>query len=256
MNRRVFLGAVAGVGAAPVLAAHLTLRGQSAAGGRVLVFDVNETLLDIAALRPEFLKAFGNGDVLQEWFSTVLLYSQVTTIAGPYVNFGSIARASLEMVAAARNVALSKPASDAILSGLASLPAHPDVVGALTVLKNAGFRLVTLTNSAPAAVEQQLKSAKLSHYFDHRFSVDTVRRFKPDADVYRFVATEIGVAISALRLVAAHAWDVHGALRAGTAAAFVARPVKVLYPIGEKPDIVGSDLEAVATEIVKRDTPL
>jgi 2-haloacid dehalogenase len=57
-----------------------------------------------------------------------------------------------------------------------------------------------------------------------------------------------------LRLVAAHAWDVVGALQAGYVAAFVARPGKVLFPLGPMPDIVASDCEAVAQRIIERDS--
>ena len=57
---------------------------------RVIVCDVNETLLDIGALEPHFTRAFGDGRVLQEWFSTVLLYSEVATLAGPYAEFAAI----------------------------------------------------------------------------------------------------------------------------------------------------------------------
>jgi len=103
---------------------------------------------------------------------------------------------------------------------------------------------------ARAAVQQQLANAGLATFFDRSFSVDTVRRFKPAAEAYRSVADSLGVPMDRLRLVAAHAWDVVGALRAGCAAAFVARPGKVLYPLGPKPDITGPDLRSVAKLIV------
>lgn len=51
---------------------------------RLIVCDVNETLLDIGALEPQFKQAFGDGRALQDWFGTVLLYSEVATLAGPY----------------------------------------------------------------------------------------------------------------------------------------------------------------------------
>ena len=49
---------------------------------RIIVFDVNETLLDVGALAPHFQRAFGDGDLFREWFSTLLLYSEVATLAG------------------------------------------------------------------------------------------------------------------------------------------------------------------------------
>jgi 2-haloacid dehalogenase len=222
---------------------------------RIIVFDVNETLLDVGALEPHFARAFGDRLVLREWFSTLLLYSEVASLAGPYSDFSAIGGAALDMTAASRGVPLSPEDRNRILTGMRSLPAHPDVRDSLQRLKNAGFRTVTLTNSAPAAVEQQLSSAGLTEFFERAFSVDAVRRFKPAPEPYRLVAKELGVETSALRMVAAHAWDVVGAMQAGCAAAFVARPGRVLYPLGPMPDIVGPDLRAVAEEIVARDSP-
>ena len=93
-----------------------------------------------------------------------------------------------------------------------------------------------------------------SEYFERSFSVNAVRKFKHEAEVYGHVATELQVAPSRLRLVAAHAWDVLGAMRAGCAAAFMARPGRPLYPLADKPDIVGPDLRNVADQILRRGT--
>jgi 2-haloacid dehalogenase len=217
---------------------------------RVIVCDVNETLLDVAALEPDFKDVFGDTRVLQDWFATVLLYSEVATLAGPYTDFASIAGAALDMTATARNVTMSPENRTRILQGMLKLPAHSDARDGLQIMRDAGLRLVTLTNSAPAAVQQQLANAGLTSLFERSFSVDTVRRFKPAPEAYRSVAETLKVPIGQLRLVAAHAWDVVGALRAGCAAAFVARPGKVLYPLGPTPDIVGPDFRQVAQQIV------
>ena len=74
---------------------------------RIIVFDVNETLLDVGALEPHFARAFGDPRVLREWFSTVLLYSEVASLAGPYSDFGTIGGAALDMTAASRGTSLS-----------------------------------------------------------------------------------------------------------------------------------------------------
>lgn len=217
---------------------------------RVIVCDVNETLLDVGALAPHFEQAFGDGRVLHDWFANVLLYSEVATLAGPYSEFASIGAAAVDMVATARGIALSAADRSGILQGMLTLPAHPDVHEGLQTMRGAGLRLVTLTNSAPATVQQQLTNAGLTAFFEHSFSVDTVRRFKPAPEAYRSVADALKVPINQLRLVAAHAWDIVGALRAGCSAAFVARPGKVLYPLGPQPDIVDPDFRKVAQAIV------
>ncbi len=110
--------------------------------------------------------------------------------------------------------------------------------------------MVTLTNSAPATVEQQLKNAGLTEFFDRSFSIDAVTKYKPAAEASQYGARELRVSIGDLRMIAAHAWDVHGALRAGCAAAFIARPGHALFPIGPKPDISASDLRAAADQII------
>jgi 2-haloacid dehalogenase len=112
------------------------------------------------------------------------------------------------------------------------------------------LRLATLTNSTAKVAEEQLANAGLIDYFDQVLSVDAVRQFKPATETYRMAAREIGVEASDLRLVAAHDWDVAGALRAGWAAAFVARPGMVLGPLSERPDIVGRDLREVVDQIL------
>jgi 2-haloacid dehalogenase len=221
---------------------------------RVIVCDVNETLLDIGALGPYFEETFGDRRVLHEWFQTVLLYSEVVTIAGPYASFARIGAAALEMTAHSRGVTLTTAGRDRILQGMLTLPPHADVPAGLQAMRDAGLRLVTLTNNPPESVQQQLAYAGLASFFDRSFSVDAVQRFKPAVDTYRSVAEALDVPMDRLRLVAAHAWDVLGALRAGCAAAFVARPGKVLFPLGPQPDIVGPDFNAVARQIVDAET--
>ena len=222
---------------------------------RIIVLDVNETMLDTSALDPHFERVFGDKRVLREWFSQLLLYSEVATIAGPYFDFATIGSAALDMTAAARKVRLSSNDKEQILKGMLSLPPHPDVPDALKRLQAAGLRLVTLTNSTPRAVEEQLKHAGIEKYFERKFSVDSVRKYKPAPETYRMVAKELNVTTSGLRMVAAHAWDIIGAMQTGYAAAFVARPGKVLNPLAGRPDIVGADLRAVAEEIIRVELP-
>jgi 2-haloacid dehalogenase len=251
ISRRIFLhGAIGAFGAVLACNRPIADRRGGRQMARVIVCDVNETLLDVAALAPRFERTFGEGRVLQEWFNTVLLYSEVATLAGPYSDFGTIAGAALDMVAEARGASISTADRGQIFHGMLSLPAHQDVRDGLQIMRDAGLRLVTLTNSAPTAVQQQLRNAELSSFFERSFSVDAVRRFKPAPEAYGSVAQALNIPIGQLRLVAAHAWDVVGALRAGCAAAFVARPGKVLYPLGPTPDIIGPDFKQVAQRIV------
>ena len=220
---------------------------------KLIVFDVNETLLDLNALDPYFEKVFGRASIRTIWFATVLRNSLVSTITGKYEDFGKIAGASLDMTARQNGLVLSDENRSTILGAIRSLPAHPDVVPGLDKLKSAGFRLFTLTNSPPQVVEAQLNNSELASYFENNFSVDAIKMFKPAAEVYRMAAKELKVPTEQVRMVAAHDWDVVGALNAGCAAAFIARPGKVLNPLLPQPDIVGLNLVDVAEKIIPAD---
>jgi 2-haloacid dehalogenase len=124
------------------------------------------------------------------------------------------------------------------------------VAGALRRLRDAGLRLAALTNSTEQVARAQLEYAGLIDLFELVLSADTVRRLKPAPEPYRMAAERLGVAVDQVRLIAAHAWDVAGAGRAGCATAFVARPGKVLDPLVERPEIVGADLAEVADAIL------
>jgi 2-haloacid dehalogenase len=207
-SRRTFVTtAIAGAafGALPADTAAQRTADSRPPRRRILVFDVNETMLDVNALEPHFARVFGDGRVLREWFSTLLLYSNVATLAGPYADFGTIAGAALAMVAEGRGTPIATADRDTILQGTRSLPAHADVRPGLQRLRDEGFRLVTLTNSAPAMVQQQIENAGLADMFERAFSVDAVQRFKPAAEPYRHVAQQLGAEIGDLRMIAAHA---------------------------------------------------
>lgn len=217
---------------------------------RVIAFDVNETLLDLKAMDAQFERVFRTAGVRQEWFKQVLQSALLTTILDAYADFGAVGAAALEMAAAVHDVPLTEDDRKAILRAMRELPPHPEAPDSLRRLHEAGLRLCALTNSTQAVAEAQLEHAGLARHFERILSVDTVRRLKPHAAVYQMAARECGVEPGGLRLVAVHSWDIAGALRAGCAAAFVARPGMVLDPLFGQPDIVAADLAAVADLIL------
>ena len=220
---------------------------------RVLLFDVNETLLDMSALDPHFARVFGDAGVRRDWFATMLGSALLFTVTGPYVDFGSHFRTALGLVAERRGIRVSPDDERAILAGVRALPAHPDARPALERLRAAGFRTAAFTNSVPDVEEAQLANAGLRDLFDEALSADEAKRLKPAREAYATAARRMGASIADVRLIAAHAWDVAGAMRAGAAAAFVARPGMQWNPLLQRPDVWGADLDAVADQIIARD---
>jgi 2-haloacid dehalogenase len=220
----------------------------------IIVFDVNETLLDITTLEPLFDRVFGSRSVLREWFAQLILYSQTMTLSGLYTPFGELAGGTLRMVASMHGIRVTDSDIDELKERISTMPAHPDVVPALTRLRDAGFRLVTLTNSASAASPTPLERAGLDGFFERSFSVEAVRKFKPAPETYRLVAQDMSVEASALCLVACHLWDTIGAQAAGCRGALITRPHNAILPAAEVPipDLTASQLTDLADQIVLR----
>lgn len=223
----------------------------SPAGAPVIVFDVNETLLDLSALDPLFQRRFADAGMRRLWFAQLLQTSLLQTVLEDYRDFGVCAAAALDLLAARTGRRLDVGGREEILSGLRTLPAHPEVPGALGKLAAAGLRLATLTNSSTDMVASQLAAAGIDHCFEAVLSVDRVRRFKPARAVYDMAAQALGAASADLWLVAAHNWDTTGALAADWNAAFVQRPGMALGPLDRTPTIVGRDLEDVADGLLR-----
>jgi 2-haloacid dehalogenase len=220
----------------------------------VLAFDVNETLLDLAELDPVFDTVLGDAALRPQWFSTMLQLSFVGGLTGAYIDFTSAQRAALQMTAARAGRVVSDHDVDDVVGMMSRLPAHDDVPAALQRLRSVGFRLTALTNSVLDVAQAQLAHAGLIGLFDAVHSADEVRALKPAPAPYQMVADRSGVEIGDVCLVAAHAWDVSGALAAGCHAAFVARSRAVPSPLGLQPDLVCADLTEVAAAVSRRFT--
>jgi 2-haloacid dehalogenase len=219
---------------------------------KVIIFDVNETLLDLETMRTSIGEALdGQEELTTLWFSTMLHYSLVTTVTGDYQDFGKIGVAALMMVAQNNNIDITEEqAVTAIKTPLLSLPAHPDVKAGLKALKDQGYKLVSLTNSSNKGVETQFKNAGLTDYFDERMSIEDIKIYKPDLRAYAWALKQLNIKPEEALMVAAHGWDVAGAKAAGLQTAFVARPGKALYPLAQKPDYVVKDLSELV-EVLK-----
>ena len=215
----------------------------------VLAFDVNETLLDLAALDAPFTAAFGDAALRPQWFALMLQVAFVGGLTGTYVDFTTAQRSALAMLAKRLKATLSAEQADAIVNGMRTLPPHPEVRDAMTRLRRR-FRLVALTNSPKDVADEQLRNSGLHELLEAVYSADEVRTLKPAPAPYRMVADRNAVSIGDVRLIAAHGWDIAGALAAGCRAAFVARPGAALYPHGPQPDVVAPDLAGVADALL------
>jgi 2-haloacid dehalogenase len=218
----------------------------------VLVFDVNETLLDIDSLGTQFDRMFGDAAVLRTWFGELVMYSMTLTLAGRYVDFFALGQSVLNMLAEIRGVDLTADDRDTLTEAMRTMPAHPDAAPGLQRLLESGYRLATLTNSPHRTGQPSpLDNAGLAAFFEHQFTVDSSRMYKPSGQLYRRTAADLGVTPSECMMVAAHAWDTIGAQSAGMSGALITRPgnAPLVAPGVPRPTLVAADLVELAARL-------
>jgi 2-haloacid dehalogenase len=219
----------------------------------VVVFDVNETLMNLDAIRPFFDRIFNDPGAMRLWFANLITYSEALTLSGVYVPFTDIGGAVLRMLAATRGVTIIDADAAELTDRFATMPPHPEVPAALRRLRDHGFRLFTLTDNTLAISGRQLERAGVIDVFERRFSVDeTVKRHKPAQEAYHSVATALHLDSGDICLVACHVWDTLGAQSAGWQAGLILREGNAPLDVGPQPDYIGKDLDALADQLIER----
>lgn len=218
----------------------------------LIVFDVNETLLDLQSMEPVFERIFGNKEAMRLWFANLIMYSVALTVAGCYVPFTDIASAVMKMLADTRGIKIGEADKAELTEKFSTMPPHAEVPAALRKLRDAGFRLFTLTDNLLEVQTRQLEHGGIVDLFEQRFSGDGVKHHKPAREAYAYVERELGVGPSDLCLIACHTWDTLGAVAAGWEAALIKRVGNDVLGVGPQPQIVGSDLDDVANQLIAR----
>ena len=220
-----------------------------------VVFDVNETLLDLAPIGLWFHRRYGEQLSASQWFAELLRLSFVSSATNRYVPFPTLARSAMVTVTA--NTGMASPSKDDVAEIgelLERLPPHSDVADGLARLTERGFRITALTNSPQDTAVRQLTNAGIAGSFDAILSVEMVPRFKPHRSVYLAASEQLGSPPSDLIMVAAHDWDIAGALAAGLSGVFVNRAGQHYSDAFPAPTAIVDDVEGAAVWIAGRFT--
>lgn len=214
----------------------------------VVAFDVVETLISLAPLRERFAEVGLPPTMLERWFDRVLRDGMALSLADDYEPFPAVGAAAL------RTLARGEIADDAVqhvLAGFADLPAHPDVEPAMRALADAGVVMACLTNGAAKTTEDFLVRTGLRKHIGEVVSVAEVHSWKPPARVYRHALERLGRSAEDVALVAVHAFDCHGAGRAGLTTGWASRLEGHYAEVFRPADVTGADLVEVAQALLE-----
>ncbi len=190
----------------------------------VLVFDVNETLSDMAPLAGRFEDVGAPAQLAKTWFAELLRDGFALTVSGGSESFAALGAEALRVRLVSQP--LDRPvdaAVDHVMAGFSALGVHADVPEGVRALGDLGIRLVTLSNGAAAVADTLLQGAGLRDRFERLLSIEEAGVWKPAGGAYAYALAECGVEPNDAMLVAMHPWDTDGAQRAGLAAAWVNR---------------------------------
>jgi 2-haloacid dehalogenase len=215
----------------------------------LIVFDVNETILDLRTMEPTFERIFGDKRDMRLWFANLIMYSAALTVAGCYVPFTDIGSAVMKMLADTQGIKINDADKAELKEKFSTMPPYPEVPAALRKLRAAGFRLFTLTDNLLEVQTRQLEHGGIVDLFERRFSADGVKHHKPSRQAYAYVEKELA---SELCLIACHTWDTLGAVAAGWEAALIKRVGNDVLEVGPQPQIVGDNLNDVADQLIAR----
>jgi 2-haloacid dehalogenase len=220
------------------------------AGPRVLVFDVNETLSDMAPLGDRLTEVGATPHLAATWFSGLLRDGFALTVHGVNPDFAALAREHLAQVLTTSR--LDREVDDAVdhvMAGITELRCHPDVAEGVRTLSDRGLRLVTLGNGSATIAQRLLHDEGIADRFEWMLSVEDAAAWKPDPRAYEYAVSVCEVEPADAMLVAVHPWDTDGARRAGLAAAWINRS-SVSYPAYFRaPDVEASSLVDLAEQL-------
>jgi 2-haloacid dehalogenase len=190
----------------------------------LLIFDVNETLSDMAPLADRFTEVGAASELAGTWFSGLLRDGFALTVNGVNPDFAGLAREHLSQILAGSTLARDRAdAVDHVMDGITELRCHADVVEGIRALSDLGIRLVTLSNGSATIAQRLLNDASVAGRFEHMLSVEDAPAWKPDPRAYAHALDVCRVPAARAMLVAVHPWDTDGARRAGLSAAWINR---------------------------------
>ncbi|KXF78300.1 haloacid dehalogenase [Paramesorhizobium deserti] len=211
------------------------------------IFDAYGTLFDVhAAVRRHADRIGPDGQLLSElWRAKQLEYSWVRTLMGAYADFWTLTEQALDF-ALAKVPSADRTLREALLEAYWHLDCYPEVPGVLKALKARGARLAILSNGSQAMLEAAAKSAALDIVLDEIFSVETIRRFKTDPDVYDLVTTEWRLYPDAISFQSSNRWDIAGATKFGFRTVWINRSNQPDEYFDYAPSLILPDLKQLA----------
>lgn len=215
-----------------------------------IAFDSYGTIVDVTAVVEPLSEHVGEPElVAQLWRERSLAYAMVGNAIGEYDSFYEMNRHALRYALETTGTDVTDDEREEILSTYHELPVFDDVRGGMERFRDAGYDCYVVSNGSEEMLESLVDHADLGDLVEGTISADEVERFKPEADLYRHAADEIGTPIEEIAFVAAGWWDAPGAIHAGMQGVWIDRQDTLWGPYEMDPDLTIESFHDLADEL-------
>ena len=160
-----------------------------------------------------------------------------------HTSYREIGERSVAWVLERAGIAYTMDEVRSLVAQIETLRPFPEVPEALARLQTI-YKIVVLSNGDPDMLETAKQYHKIP--FDAVISVAVANSFKPHVATYTKAAELMGVRLDQVLFVANHAFDCIGAKAAGMHTAFIDRRKRPFGMTPHQPDIVVTDMQALA----------
>ena len=213
----------------------------------IAVFDIIGTCFSLDILQQQLMELGAPTHAVELWFASTLRDAFALSHAGGYQPLKEILAAQLPRTLKSLHVESNSAQRSQIREKLSQLELNDGAAAAFKLLTEAGWKIVALTNGSESATRKLLERAGVQQYFSEVYSCDAIALTKPHPDVYKMVPLDN---LERSWLIAAHAWDIAGAIRVGMKTAFVTQLEKDYLEVYPQPQIIAEDLLEAARQII------
>jgi 2-haloacid dehalogenase len=217
---------------------------------KAVLFDAYGTLFDVYSVGLLAEQLFpGHGSALGVlWRDKQIEYTRLVTTSNHgehYKPFWELTRAGLRYACRRLALELTPEHEERLMNQYRHLSAFPENKEVLAALKAKGVVTGILSNGDPEMLGVAVRSAGLEGLLDHVLSVDAVRKYKTDPDVFALGPQATGLHARQIAFVSCNAWDALAATRFGYRTLWVKRYQLPFEELGTQPTRIGTSLRDV-----------
>jgi 2-haloacid dehalogenase len=213
---------------------------------RGVIFDAYGTLFDVHSILRRGWQIQGDLLALSTlWRRKQVEYTWRRALMKNYVDFWQVTEDALQRAVAELLIEVSERDLTSLMEAYLSPEIFPDVRPALDTLQ--AVPLAILSNGSLRMLEEAVRANGLEARFDHVISVDEVRTYKPDPEVYGLGTKALRAPSGEILFVSSNAWDAAGAKAFGYRVCWCNRSGEAPDCMGFDPDLIIGSLDALSS---------